>query len=333
MTQDYETMPRSTSRLEPASYTLTLLFDYPSADIILRSSDSRHFRVPKSCIVRGSSVLDKLIQKALHLPTDAQGEAPLPVVQLPESGETLHNLLTFVFPGDSTPLLPSSTKKTMKLLSVAQKYQMVSTLDHIRGSIMRQRPPSTQPNAALRIYSLAQEYGLRHEALQAAQDIILKYPMNIEDMVDLVQGPSLYELWKYYEKFQAILKSDLTDVKTSGAGGTLTGLQCAESGSSQIPRWLDDYIESIGDATNLFDVFEFNTALANHISGSRSHRCTCGSIPNKSIRNFWEALAAVVQSSFEKVSVTNVDEPHTRLKSFTGEVGFMSRAGAGAFKF
>jgi len=78
----------------------------------------------------------------------------------------------------------------MELLSVAQKYQMVSTLDHIRGSIMRQSPLSTQLDAALHMYSLAQEYGLRHEALQAAHDIILKHPMKIEDMVDLVQGPS-----------------------------------------------------------------------------------------------------------------------------------------------
>jgi hypothetical protein len=136
MTQDYEIMPRSTSRLKPASNTSTLLFDYPGADIILCLSDSHHFHIPKSCIVKGSSVLDKLIQKALHFSTDAQGDTLLPVVQLPESGGILHILLTFIFPGNSTPLLPSSTKTMMELLSVAQKYQMVSTLDHIRGSIM-----------------------------------------------------------------------------------------------------------------------------------------------------------------------------------------------------
>jgi hypothetical protein len=305
----------STSSLEsqPASHTQesdqppeNLLFKYPDADIVLCSRDSHHFHVPESYIVRSSPVLGELIQKALDIPTDSdvQGEASLPMVHLSESGEILRILLTFVFPDGSTPLLPPSTEKTMELLSVAQKYQMAPTLDHIRGSIMRQSPPSTQRNAALRIYSLAQEYGLHHEALQAAQDIILKHPMNIKVMVDLVhwQGPSLYELWKYYENFRAILKSDLTEFKTSGAGGTLTGLQCVEFGSSQIPRWLDDYIESIGDATNRFDVFEFDTALASHISGIQSDTCTCGSMPSQTIRDFWEALASVVHSSFKKVS-------------------------------
>jgi len=303
----------STSSLEPASNAQksdepleNLLFDYPDADIILRSCDARHFRVPKSCIATSSPVLDKLIQKALDLPADARGEASLPVVELPVSGEILHNLLTFVFPGNETPPVPSTIKKSMELLSVAQRYKMASTLDHIRGSIMRQKPPPTQ-RAALYMYSLAQHYGLRREALLAAQ-AILKYPMNIEDMVDLVHGASLYELWKYYETFRAILKLDLTKFKTSQAGArnTWTHLQCVESSSFRIPRWLDDYIESIGDAPKLFDVFEFNTALVRHVTRPRNQGCICGSIFNwTTIRNFWEALASVIHSSFKKASIIN----------------------------
>jgi hypothetical protein len=102
-------------------------------------------------------------------------------------------------------------------------------------------------------------------------DVILKHLMDMEDMVDLVQGPSLYELWKYYEKSQAILKLDLMEFKTSGAGGTLRALQCVESGSAQIPHWLNNYIKLVGDATNLFNVFEFNTTLALHMSRSQCH--------------------------------------------------------------
>jgi hypothetical protein len=201
----------------------------------------------------------------------------------------------------------------MELLSVAQKYQMVSTLEHIRGSIMRQNPSATQRDDALRMYSLAQEYGLHQEALQAAQAAV-KCPMNIKKMVDLVQIASLYELWKYHETFRVILKLELTEFKTSGAGGTLTGPLCVEFRCSQIPRWLDDYIESIGDDLNLFDVFEFNDALSRHLSQNQG--CACGSIPSQTIRTVWEGLASVVHRSFKKVTLTNVDEVHTVLMFF-----------------
>jgi hypothetical protein len=228
------------------------------------------------------------------------------VVQLPESGAILHNLLTFIFP--VIPIVPSSTEKAMELLSVAQKYQMDSVLAHIRLRISRHNPPPTQRDTALYVYSLAQKYGLRQEALQAARTI-LNYPMSIkdlEDKLDVISGASLYELWRYSEKVRAILASDLEEFRTSGARGTSTGLRCVAVGSSQIPPWLDDYIASIGDAPNRFEVFEFNTALAQHVSHvSESHNqgCKCGSIPSQTIRNFWEALASTVDASFEKVSI------------------------------
>ena len=287
-----------------------LLFEYRGADFILRSHDSHNFRVPKSYIVNTSPVLEQLIQRVLDPPDEIHGEASLPVVQLPESGAILHSLLTFIFP--VTPLVPSTTEKAMELLSVAQKYQMVSVLAHIRLSIAQHNPPSTDRDTALHIYSLAQKYGLHQEALQAAQ-AILKYPMKIgdlEDKLDIMPGASLYELWKYNERARAVLKLDLTEFRTSGARETLTGLNCVELSSFQTPRWLDDYIASIGDAPNLFDLVEFLMALARHMMngepGYNANRCTCVSVPSQTIRNFWEALTSVVHGSFRKVSVLNL---------------------------
>ena len=147
-----------------------LLFDYPGADIILRSQDCYHFRVPKIYIVNNSPILGELIQRTLDSPGDANAEASLPVVQLPESGEILHCLLTFIFP--VTPLVPSTPEEIMELLSVAQKYQMESALTHIRGSIARQNSLPTRLEPALHIYALAQKYGLRPEALTNRADYI-----------------------------------------------------------------------------------------------------------------------------------------------------------------
>jgi hypothetical protein len=282
-----------------------LLFDYPGADIILLSQDSYRFKVPRIYIVNSSPVLGELIRSALDPPHSTNDETSLPVVRLPESGEIFHCLLTFIFP--VTQLVPSTLEEIMELLSVAQKYQMGNALTHIR-SIARQKSLPTHLEPALRIYALAQKYGLRPEALRSAR-IILNFPMTIEYLdsnFDIMPGASLYELWKYREKVRAILVSDLTEFRMSGAHGIITGIRCTELSSSQIPSWLDHYIESIANTPNLFDLVEFNIAMVHHIKDGAKDGCECASIPGQTIRDFWEALASVVHGSFEKVSVVDI---------------------------
>ncbi|KAF8491481.1 hypothetical protein F5888DRAFT_1052748 [Russula emetica] len=287
-----------------------LLFDYPGADIVLRSHDSHHFRVPKIYIINSSPVLGELILRASDSPrTVAKAEVSLPVVQLPESGEILHCLLTFIFP--LTPLVPSIHEEIMKLLSVAQEYKMGTVLIHIRGSIARENPLPTRLEPALHIYALAQKYGLRPEALQAAR-AISNYSISIDDFddeLDIMPGASLYELWKYHERVRAILASDLREFRESSAHGTMTCLRCEEYSSSHIPNWVDQYILSVGKVPNLFDLVEFNAAMARHIGpfGNEFRDiCECASIPRETIREFWVALASVVHGSFEKASVFDV---------------------------
>ena len=278
-----------------------LLFDHPGADIILRSQDSYEFRVPKIYIVGCSSILCEVIRRTSD---GANAKASLPVVQLPESGEILYCLLTFIFP--ITQLIPSTPEKIMQLLSVAQTYQMGTVLAHIRGSIARQISLPTHLEAVLHIYALAQKYGLRQEALQTARAIFLKQSMTIEDFnnkLDIMSGASLYELWKYHESVRAILASDLTEFRTSCAGGTITGLRCTELSPSRIPSWLDHYIESIGKNPSLFDSTELSIAIARHVKDKANELgCECASIPSYTMHDFWEALASVVDGSFDKVS-------------------------------
>lgn len=280
-----------------------ILFDYPGADVILRSRDSYHFRVPKIFIENSSPVLSELIRNALDLTSAANIEAPLPVVPLPKSGENIHRLLTFIFP--VIPLLPPTPEEVLELLSDAQAYQMGSVLSRIRDRIARSHPLPTHLKPALRIYSIAQQYGLRLEALQTARTT-LNYSMTIEsldNMLDIMPGASLYELWKYHERVRTTLAFDLTEFRESGARGTMTGVSCLHHSSSQIPLWLDQYIGSIGNAPNLFDFVEFNVAMTRHIKYTKRRRCGCADIPGQSIRDFWEALASVVRNGFDKVSV------------------------------
>ena len=284
-----------------------LLFDYPGADIILRSQDYYHFQVPKIYIANSSPVLGELIQNALDSPGAADVEASLPVVQVPKRGKILHFLLTIIFPINS--LVPSSPEEILELLSDAQTYQMDFVLTHIRDRIARQNSLPTRLEPALRIYFLAQKYGLRQEALKTARTI-LNYPMTIEEYdgkLDIMSGASLYELWNYHEGVRAILASDLTEFRMSRARDTITDLRCTELSSSQIPSWLDQYIESIGKSPNLFDSTELNIAMTRHIKDMANKLgCECASIPGRTIRDFWEALASVVDGSFEKASTVDI---------------------------
>ena len=278
-----------------------LLLDYPNADIIIRSEDRHRFRVLKTTIVINSLVLGELIRKTSNPPGDVNAETSLPVVNLPESGAILRHLLTFIFP--ETPILPPTPEKIMELLSVAQKYQMTTALAHIRGCIARQNSLPTRLGPALNMYALAQKYELRSEALQTARTI-LEYPMtidNFDNKLHIMPGASLYELWKYHERVRAILASDLTEFRMSQAHGTISGSRCVDLVSSQIPGWLDQYIESIGKTPNLFDPTELSLAMASHSSKYGRRRCECVSTPSQTLREFWEALASVVHSGFEKV--------------------------------
>ena len=278
-----------------------LFFDYPGADVILCSQDSDYLRVPKIFIIQNSPVLNELVRRTLESLGDTSAEASLPVVQLPESGKILRYLLTFILP--VFPTIPPNHEETMELLSVAQKYQMDTVLVHIRGSIARQNPLPTHLEPALRIYALAQEYGLRPEAFRSARTI-MKHSMTIGDLGDklnIVPGASLYELWKYYERVRTILALDLAEFRVSRARGTLTGLRCTKLSSSQIPSWVDQYIVSMGKAPNLFDPLELNIAMTRHIKNGGNGGCECGSISNQTIREFWEALESVVNGCFEKV--------------------------------
>jgi hypothetical protein len=280
--------------------------DYPGADIILHSQDSHHLRVPKVFIIHNSPVLAELVRKILDSSGDANAEASLPVVQLPESGKILRYLLTFILP--VFPAIPSTHEETMELLSVAQKYQMGTVLVHIRAIIALQNPLPTHLEPALHIYALAQKYGLRPEALQTARTI-LKQWMTIEEFdskLNTMPGASFYELWKYHERVRTTLALDLTEFRESGAHGTITGLPCTELSSSQIPLWLDQYIESLAKTLNLFDMSELNIAMARHTRDNANELCKCAHIPGQTIRDFWEALESVVNTGFKKVSEVDV---------------------------
>ncbi|KAF8267481.1 hypothetical protein EI94DRAFT_1730432, partial [Lactarius quietus] len=276
------------------------------ADTVLRSSDSCEVHVQKLCITRFSPVLGALIQGAINSTVPPDTKATLPVVQLPESGATLVSLLSFSphFP----PVLPStsSIEATMELLSAAQKYEMSSVLACIRLILAQQDPPFIREDNAFRAYSLAQKYGLRQEAVQAAQLTLKKGSLDsdfqsLERMLDILPGVYLHELWMFHKRFRAHLISDFSDFGNSSASSMLKDLQCILRASSGIPKWLNDYTGGIAIFPSIFyiNLIEFQKAWELYLK-----ECECVLLP-ETFHAVWTAIDTIVGESMEKVS--NVD--------------------------
>ncbi|KAH8983101.1 hypothetical protein EDB92DRAFT_1891810, partial [Lactarius akahatsu] len=160
----------------------------------------------------------------------------------------------------------------MELLSVAQKYEMSSVIDHIH-------PPFIHRENAFLAYSLAQKYGLRHEAIQAAR-FTLKFTLTIEKFEDVMPGAYLHELWKYHQRVQAWLKFELPSLRC----------RTPNQYGSGPPYWVRLYIMSISESPSLFDPIEFQMALMRHTTGTVT----------ETMRTFWTTLTVVVHRSMEK---------------------------------
>ena len=135
-----------------------ILRDDPNADIILRSGDLQEFRVSKLDIIRSSPILGDIIRESAMNSLNSSASAcaeGLPCIKLPDNGDILSSLLSFILP--VSPILPLTTEKTMELLSVAQKYNMNHALARIRGAVASQDPPFICPENAFHVYSLAQK--------------------------------------------------------------------------------------------------------------------------------------------------------------------------------
>ena len=204
----------------------------------------------------------------------------------------------------------------MELLAVAQKYEMSSVMSHIRGAISRQDPPFLRSETAFHIYFLAQQYGLHHEAVQAAR-FTLRLPMIIEGLGDKLDFPGmtgtfLHELWKYHEKVRNELKSALLEFRNTGLPDDVKGLTCRRpSYGSSHPQWLYDYINFIAETPHLFDLTEFEDVRARHVQSlGSSYSCSCATMLSPVKRTFWEALTAVFDRALAKVRRMGVTTPH-----------------------
>ncbi|KAH9177569.1 hypothetical protein EDB89DRAFT_1419444 [Lactarius sanguifluus] len=196
-------------------------FDDSDADIILRSgftsilvpglADNRvvatDFLVHKLLLVKASSVFKSLFS-SISETSDQQNTEALkhgikrgiegnrPVLCLLEDCDTVHRLLTAIYPIDI--VYPQTFDTMIKTFGAARKYGMPSVLARFRAYCSRVAPIVTAENS-FRAYGLALNEGLKEEALEAAQ-LTLSLPQTFEtygSSLCYASGPALLALWKH----------------------------------------------------------------------------------------------------------------------------------------
>lgn len=286
-----------------------LLFDYPEADIILRSGDSHEFRVLTIYIIHSSPVLrDRVTSISRPQPgatTSADtAVAPLPIVQLSESGAVLFSLLTYIFPVQ--PILPSDVEHTINLLSAAQKYKMDAVLTHIRNHIAQQDPPFIREETSLLAFSLSQKHDLLQEVFQAARST-LKLPTftieSLEERLEIMPCASLYALWQYRqsirEKFMSLVEDRISAHRTTKGP---SGSSCTHLAASGFPGWLDRYISSMGTNPSFLNLSRFHLASRDHVRSSSKVNCRrCFRCATMDIPELWASLRVIYDASIAEV--------------------------------
>jgi len=192
-------------------------FDDSDADIILRSlpstspgwdhTSATHFRVHRLFLIKASPEFKRLLCEATPSQDPNQDEEPgitrdnydnLPVLCLSEDRETLHSLLTAIYPTDVA--YPQTLEAMMKTHAAAKKYGISSALTLFRIYCTTVAPVVTIENA-FRAFFLAYNTGLKEEALQAAR-LSLPLPLTFEVLdkeLYNASGPALEALWRHRE--------------------------------------------------------------------------------------------------------------------------------------
>jgi hypothetical protein len=197
------------------AYNFGAPFNDPDADLILRStpcvppgkfcSAPTHFCVHKLFLIKASPVFERLLRETAsseELNPDKETGIThdtfdnLPVLCLSVDRDTLHSLLTAIYPTDVA--YPRTLEAMMKTYSAARKHGLSSTLALFRTYCNGIARIVTTENA-FRAYLFAFSEGLKEEALEAAR-LTLSLPQTFEtygkDLCN-ASGPALQALWRH----------------------------------------------------------------------------------------------------------------------------------------
>ena len=129
-------------------------FDAPDADILLRSSDGKEFRVHRLILSLASPVFQGMFK--LPQPTDPPSQ--IPSVDLPEHSDILQPFIQYLYP--RPPPKVSDISMWAALYAIADKYGAEGVMESLRDVLI----PRFLDAHPLRVYALASHWGLEGEA-------------------------------------------------------------------------------------------------------------------------------------------------------------------------
>ncbi|KAI9511497.1 hypothetical protein F5148DRAFT_327053 [Russula earlei] len=297
-------------------------FDDSDADLILRSSPvpvpelvgenraiATQFRVYKLILIKSSLIFKRLLSETSESHLDNQlgitrdNSDNLPVLCLPEDRDTLHSLLTAIYPTDVVH--PQTLDALLRACAAARKYNMSSTLALFRPYGIRAAPILTTQNA-FRAYALAFNEGLKDEALEAAL-WTLSLPQTIEtygEDLSIASGPALYTLWRHRENVLFAIEigiqectADVGDLRGWLSSSHGTHDSCPDLGSGL----RNQFINSIKKLTADFSSMSFPKLIETMPSQGRFQCKSCGDHLQLDLLRLFNRLERRLRAQVEQV--------------------------------
>jgi hypothetical protein len=161
------------------------LINHLDADIILRSSDGRDFRVMKVLLSLASPIFKDMFSLP-QSPNDMNNaKDDLPIVDLTEDSGTIQNLLAFYYPAIYSRESRTTISDVSALLEAANKYEMKEVLS--AGGQWLTKPQFLEQEP-LRVYAIACQRGFEAEAVLAVNHTLR------EPLLKILEGKIYPEL-------------------------------------------------------------------------------------------------------------------------------------------
>ena len=185
-------------------------FTTEDGDVILRAGQdpsSKHdFRVHKFILSLASSVFKDMFTFPQPPGQNQIGQCDIPIIDIPDSPQTLDTILRFIYPGVELPKF-TDLSTLSDLLAVTDKYNIVSMRPVLRDGLSSFI--ETQPSS---VYIIACRLGLLKEAKAAARittpDSII-VPEDHEEGIKYISGVDLYRLLWFCQTRETMMETEI----------------------------------------------------------------------------------------------------------------------------
>ena len=194
------------SRPTPARTMAPYHFDSPNADVILRSSDGKEFRVHQLIL----SLASPFFRATFHSPQPKSPRSKLRRIDVPHSSDILQPFLQYLYP--QSPPKISDVSMWAALYTVADKYGAEAVTGPLRDMLV----PRFLKKSPLRVYALASRWGFEEEARIASRrtlktvDVLATFPQEDAELMGAAARQRLHRLHSNRrEQARALVNSHL----------------------------------------------------------------------------------------------------------------------------